>query len=87
MSDGQFWMIYFILLLPRLNVHDSKLLSTPKARFLCFIYHILVLLLFLLGYASIIGHTYDLLCPPNIYIYIYICTQTQSALGDVEQPP
>lgn len=30
MSDGQFWMIYFILLLPRLNVHDSKLLSTPK---------------------------------------------------------
>ncbi|WJZ98173.1 hypothetical protein VitviT2T_016718 [Vitis vinifera] len=34
MSDGQFWMIYFILLLPRLNVHDSKLLSTPKARFL-----------------------------------------------------
>ncbi|KAJ4958237.1 hypothetical protein NE237_025348 [Protea cynaroides] len=30
MNEGQFWMIYFILLHPRLNEHDSKLLSTPQ---------------------------------------------------------
>uniref|UniRef100_A0A5B6ZQH1 BSD domain-containing protein n=1 Tax=Davidia involucrata TaxID=16924 RepID=A0A5B6ZQH1_DAVIN len=30
LSDEQFWMIYFIFLLPRLNEHDSKLLSTPE---------------------------------------------------------
>ncbi|KAI3473808.1 hypothetical protein Pfo_031387 [Paulownia fortunei] len=43
MSDGKFWLIYFILLLPRLNEEDLKLLSTPQARLyltsqLCFIY-------------------------------------------------
>ncbi|KAK6156531.1 hypothetical protein DH2020_010779 [Rehmannia glutinosa] len=32
MSDGKFWLIYFILLLPRLNEEDSELLSTPQAR-------------------------------------------------------
>ncbi|KAG8372688.1 hypothetical protein BUALT_Bualt12G0092600 [Buddleja alternifolia] len=31
-SEGKFWLIYFILLLPRLNEQDSKLLSTPQAR-------------------------------------------------------
>ncbi|XP_068331647.1 uncharacterized protein [Pyrus communis] len=30
MSEEQFWMIYFLLLLPRLNEHDFELLSTPK---------------------------------------------------------
>ncbi|KAK6156508.1 hypothetical protein DH2020_010756 [Rehmannia glutinosa] len=30
MSDGKFWLIYFILLLPRLNEEDSELLSTPQ---------------------------------------------------------
>ncbi|KAK9269119.1 hypothetical protein L1049_000888 [Liquidambar formosana] len=30
MSDELFWMIYFILLLPRLDEHDTKLLSTPE---------------------------------------------------------
>ncbi|CAI9100897.1 OLC1v1038086C1 [Oldenlandia corymbosa var. corymbosa] len=30
LSDGQFWMIYFILLLPRLNETDSELLSTSQ---------------------------------------------------------
>uniref|UniRef100_A0A5B6ZTE5 Putative BSD domain-containing protein n=1 Tax=Davidia involucrata TaxID=16924 RepID=A0A5B6ZTE5_DAVIN len=30
LSVEQFWMIYFLLLLPRLNEHDSKLLSTPE---------------------------------------------------------
>ncbi|KAA8522979.1 hypothetical protein F0562_009402 [Nyssa sinensis] len=30
LTDEQFWMIYFIFLLPRLDKHDSKLLSTPK---------------------------------------------------------
>lgn len=30
MTDTHFWMIYFILILPRLNDHDSKLLSTPE---------------------------------------------------------
>ncbi|XP_031282821.1 uncharacterized protein LOC116141460 [Pistacia vera] len=30
LGDGQFWMIYFILLLPRVNDHDFELLSTPK---------------------------------------------------------
>ncbi|KAL2500675.1 BSD domain-containing protein [Forsythia ovata] len=29
-SHGKFWMIYFILLLPRLNEDDLKLLSTPE---------------------------------------------------------
>lgn len=29
-SNEQFWIIYFILLLPRLNEDDSKLLSTPE---------------------------------------------------------
>ncbi|CDP10453.1 unnamed protein product [Coffea canephora] len=32
LSDGQFWMIYFILLLPRLNETDMDLLSTSEAR-------------------------------------------------------
>ncbi|XP_042487054.1 uncharacterized protein LOC122067287 [Macadamia integrifolia] len=32
MNEGQFWLIYFILLYPRLNEHDSKLLSTSQAR-------------------------------------------------------
>ncbi|KAM1360826.1 uncharacterized protein LOC126592343 [Malus sylvestris] len=30
MSEEQFWMIYFLLLLPRLNEHDFELLATPK---------------------------------------------------------
>nr|XP_017178767.2 uncharacterized protein LOC103400072 isoform X1 [Malus domestica] len=30
MSEEQFWMIYFLLLLPRLNERDFELLSTPK---------------------------------------------------------
>ncbi|KDP30244.1 hypothetical protein JCGZ_17026 [Jatropha curcas] len=30
MDDGRFWMIYFILLLPRLNENDSEILSTPQ---------------------------------------------------------
>lgn len=30
LSDGQFWMIYFVLLLPRLNGNDLELLSTPQ---------------------------------------------------------
>lgn len=30
MSNGKFWLIYFILLLPRLNEEDLKLLSTPQ---------------------------------------------------------
>ncbi|XP_057995753.1 uncharacterized protein LOC131175437 [Hevea brasiliensis] len=30
MEDEQFWMIYFILLLPRLNEHDFEILSTPQ---------------------------------------------------------
>ncbi|KAK7832617.1 hypothetical protein CFP56_026238 [Quercus suber] len=32
MSEEQFWIIYFILLLPRLSEHDFELLSTSKAR-------------------------------------------------------
>ncbi|CAK7345374.1 unnamed protein product [Dovyalis caffra] len=35
MGDGQFWMIYFILLIPRLNERDFEILSTPQAWFLC----------------------------------------------------
>ncbi|KAM3360602.1 stress response protein NST1 [Capsicum galapagoense] len=30
LSDGQFWMIYFVLLLPRLNGNDLEMLSTPE---------------------------------------------------------
>ncbi|KAM7511567.1 hypothetical protein LguiB_010442 [Lonicera macranthoides] len=30
LSEDQFWMIYFILLLPRLDENDASLLSTPK---------------------------------------------------------
>ncbi|EEF30430.1 conserved hypothetical protein [Ricinus communis] len=30
MGDEQFWLIYFILLLPRLNEHDIEILSTPQ---------------------------------------------------------
>ncbi|XP_038994839.1 uncharacterized protein LOC120118996 [Hibiscus syriacus] len=30
MSEGCFWKIYFLLLLPRLNKHDAELLSTPQ---------------------------------------------------------
>ncbi|XP_022741153.1 uncharacterized protein LOC111292823 [Durio zibethinus] len=30
MSEGCFWMIYFVLLHPRLNKHDAELLSTPQ---------------------------------------------------------
>lgn len=30
LGDSQFWMIYFILLLPRVSEHDFELLSTPK---------------------------------------------------------
>ncbi|XP_004287278.1 PREDICTED: uncharacterized protein LOC101309188 [Fragaria vesca subsp. vesca] len=30
MSKDQFWMIYFLLLLPRINADDFELLSTPK---------------------------------------------------------
>lgn len=32
LSEDQFWMIYFILLLPRLDENDASLLSTPKVR-------------------------------------------------------
>ncbi|RYR76671.1 hypothetical protein Ahy_A01g001252 [Arachis hypogaea] len=31
MNVEKFWMIYFLLILPRLNQHDFELLSTPKA--------------------------------------------------------
>jgi len=31
-TEKQFWLIYFILLLPRLNEDDLELLSTPEAR-------------------------------------------------------
>ena len=34
MCKDRFWMIYFLLLLPRLNADDFELLSTPKASFL-----------------------------------------------------
>ncbi|XP_016469564.2 uncharacterized protein LOC107791927 [Nicotiana tabacum] len=30
MSEGYFWMVYFILLYSRLNKHDTELLSTPQ---------------------------------------------------------
>ncbi|XP_077237947.1 uncharacterized protein LOC143879448 [Tasmannia lanceolata] len=30
MSEGCFWKIYFVLLNPRLNEHDSEILSTPQ---------------------------------------------------------
>ncbi|XP_018499646.2 uncharacterized protein LOC103933822 [Pyrus x bretschneideri] len=30
MSESHFWMIYFVLLHPRLGKHDAELLSTPK---------------------------------------------------------
>lgn len=30
LGDNRFWMIYFILLLPRLNEEDFEILSTPK---------------------------------------------------------
>lgn len=33
LSDRQFWIIYFVLLLPRLNGNDLELLSTPEASF------------------------------------------------------
>lgn len=33
MHEEDFWMIYFIMLVPRLNEHDSKLLSTLKVRY------------------------------------------------------
>lgn len=33
MTEEKFWMIYFLLLLPRLNEDDFELLSTPKASF------------------------------------------------------
>lgn len=33
MNDKKFWMIYFILLLPRLNEEDSELLSTLEVRY------------------------------------------------------
>lgn len=29
-DEDIFWMIYFILLLPRLNDYDAELLSTPE---------------------------------------------------------
>ncbi|GMJ07525.1 hypothetical protein like AT2G10950 [Hibiscus trionum] len=32
LGDERFWMIYFILLLPRLNERDFELLSIPEAR-------------------------------------------------------
>ena len=31
MNVEKFWMIYFLLILPRLNQHDFERLSTPKA--------------------------------------------------------
>ena len=34
-GDGRFWMVYFILLIPRLNEGDFEILSTPQVRFLC----------------------------------------------------
>ncbi|KAJ6731882.1 BSD DOMAIN-CONTAINING PROTEIN [Salix purpurea] len=30
MGDGRFWMVYFVLLIPRLNEHDYEVLSTPQ---------------------------------------------------------
>ena len=34
-GDDRFWMVYFILLIPRLNEGDFEILSTPQVRFLC----------------------------------------------------
>eukprot|EP00268_Persea_americana_P064118 TRINITY_DN8403_c0_g1_i9.p1 TRINITY_DN8403_c0_g1~~TRINITY_DN8403_c0_g1_i9.p1 ORF type:complete len:104 (-),score=15.23 TRINITY_DN8403_c0_g1_i9:120-431(-) len=33
MSEGYFWKIYFLLLQPLLNEHDSEILLNPQARF------------------------------------------------------
>lgn len=33
MNVEKFWMIYFLLILPRLNQHDFECLSTPKASY------------------------------------------------------
>ena len=35
MSEHRFWMIYFVLLHPRLDVHDAELLSTPHVSRFC----------------------------------------------------
>lgn len=43
MSEHRFWKIYFVLLHPRLDVHDAELLSTPHVSWFCtamnYIYH------------------------------------------------
>lgn len=33
MSEEDFWMVYFILLVPRLSGHDFELLSTSEVRY------------------------------------------------------
>ncbi|KAK6945146.1 BSD domain [Dillenia turbinata] len=40
-GEKQFWIIYFILLLPRLNEHDSKLLSTTEVRHFVYTFYYL----------------------------------------------
>lgn len=57
LEDDQFWMIYFILLLPRLNEHDFEILSTPQARvlFLYFFSHyfIVVVVIIIIYYFNV----------------------------------
>lgn len=52
MSEEQFWIIYFILLLPRLSEHDFELLSTSEAR-VFFLY--VILCFFSIAFACIIN--------------------------------
>lgn len=46
LGDERFWMIYFILLLPRLNEHDFEVLSSPEVRDLIYLYCFVQLYLF-----------------------------------------
>lgn len=39
LSEDSFWKIYFALLHPKLNKHDSELLSTCQARNLLLVFH------------------------------------------------
>lgn len=82
LEDDQFWMIYFILLLPRLNEHDFEILSTPQARvlFLYFFLIILLLLLLLLLFTTLM-YSYVILFLQNCCVYCVVKAYEQSAIG------
>lgn len=72
MTEEKFWMVYFLLLLPRLNEDDFELLSTPKASFFLSIFAFTIKALIQFGF----GDTGDQLLFDIQCMYVCIVAYT-----------